>query len=74
MFVEKGRKPLTIPPFCSELLTELPSGRFAGISRAICRAGSAGIKSVCKERHEINDLSSRPKLVHKRKSPSVAPP
>jgi hypothetical protein len=40
----KDQKLLTIQSFCSDLLTELPYGRFAGISRAIRRNESPGIE------------------------------
>jgi hypothetical protein len=44
MSAEKDQKLLTIQSFCSDLLTELPYGRFAGISRPIRRDESPGIE------------------------------
>jgi hypothetical protein len=53
---EIDQKPLTSPSFCSDLLTELPSGRVAAIFSAVCQIALVEIEFVGKNMHLINDL------------------
>jgi hypothetical protein len=53
---EIDQKPLTSPSFCSDLLTELPSGRVAAIFSAVCQIALVEIEFVGKNIHLINDL------------------
>ena len=53
---EREQKPLTSPPFCSDLLTELLSCRFSEICCAVCRTALLRIKCYGINIHLINDL------------------